>query len=453
MKMMIEAVIIQDDGSTYRKELLELESSLNQPLLPGLSIDKSKALLKSTQQTLVDAQSQSYMQRHRCCPECGKKRRIKDYQHRKFNTLFGHVPITGYRLYRCSCEDSPFQTVSLLSEWLPSNVHPELKCLETKWASLMSYGLTVERLKDILPINQKLNAVTVRNHLIDVARRQESELESQSDSLDGYPVDWENLPKPGKPMVIGFDGGYVRDSTNRKSNFEVITGKSFSTQVKAKRFGYVQKIEANPRKRMIALLTSQGMQANQQITFLSDGAENLREMQYRLYPEAEHVLDWFHITMKLTVLNQYAKGVSNSSPKEGLEMQEQLESAKWYLWHGNTPEAISQLDICLDICDLPEFKYPKRNKLVQYIEEFIVYLKNNQSMIPNYGERYRYNEPISTSFVESTVNEVVSKRMAKKQQMQWSQQGAHYLLQTRTTVLNGELEAVFEGWYPELKAA
>jgi hypothetical protein len=29
--------------------------------------------------------------------------------------------------------------------------------------------------------------------------------------------------------------------------------------------------------------------------------------------------------------------------------------------------------------------------------------------------------------------------MVKKQQMQWTQQGAHYLLQTRTAVLNDEL--------------
>jgi hypothetical protein len=45
-------------------------------------------------------------------------------------------------------------------------------------------------------------------------------------------------------------------------------------------------------------------------------------------------------------------------------------------------------------------------------------------MIPNYGERYRYGETISTAFVESTVNEVIAKRMVKKQQMQWSHQGA-----------------------------
>ena len=45
----------------------------------------------------------------------------------------------------------------------------------------------------------------------------------------------------------------------------------------------------------------------------------------------------------------------------------------------------------------------------------LTYIQNNQNMIPNYGERHRYGEAISTAFVESTVNEVVSKRMVKKQ--------------------------------------
>jgi transglutaminase/protease-like cytokinesis protein 3 len=33
---------------------------------------------------------------------------------------------------------------------------------------------------------------------------------------------------------------------------------------------------------------------------------------------------------------------------------------------------------------------------------------------PDYGERHRTGETISTSFVESTVNQVISKRMVKK---------------------------------------
>jgi hypothetical protein len=50
--------------------------------------------------------------------------------------------------------------------------------------------------------------------------------------------------------------------------------------------------------------------------------------------------------------------------------------------------------------------------------------------------------------VESTINQVVSKRMVKKQQMRWSQEGAHLLLQVRTRVLNDELRDKFRQWYP-----
>ena len=84
------------------------------------------------------------------------------------------------------------------------------------------------------------------------------------------------------------------------------------------------------------------------------------------------------------------------------------------------------------------------------VEEFRTYIQNNAHLIPNYGERYRYGEAITTSFVESTVNEVVSKRICKKQQMQWSKEGAHLLLQTRVRTLNGELGAIFKRWYPDL---
>jgi hypothetical protein len=46
---------------------------------------------------------------------------------------------------------------------------------------------------------------------------------------------------------------------------------------------------------------------------------------------------------------------------------------------------------------------------------------------------------------------VVSRRFVKKQQMQWSLKGAHLLLQTRTKVLNNELEEVFRRWYPQFR--
>jgi hypothetical protein len=58
---------------------------------------------------------------------------------------------------------------------------------------------------------------------------------------------------------------------------------------------------------------------------------------------------------------------------------------------------------------------------------------------------------MSTAFVESTINQVVSRRFVKKQQMQWTLKGAHLLLQTRTKVLNDELDDVFSRWYPQFR--
>jgi hypothetical protein len=48
------------------------------------------------------------------------------------------------------------------------------------------------------------------------------------------------------------------------------------------------------------------------------------------------------------------------------------------------------------------------------------------------------------------VNAVISKRFAKRQQMQWTKRGAHLLLQTRTRTLDGTLRPLFEKWYPGL---
>ena len=55
---------------------------------------------------------------------------------------------------------------------------------------------------------------------------------------------------------------------------------------------------------MADLLTAQGMQANQQNTFFTDGGATVEEATDYLRPHAEHILDWFHLTMRLTVLRQ-----------------------------------------------------------------------------------------------------------------------------------------------------
>ncbi len=180
----------------------------------------------------------------------------------------------------------------------------------------------------------------------------------------------------------------------------------------------------------------------------SRSTEPADRSQQKLHPNSEHVIDWFHITMRLTVLQQQTKALQEERPETRAATSKQLESVKHLLWHGNVEEALERLAKLLMDLELIRDHSAAVEKLAAGVAEFDTYIRNNQESIPNYGERYRQGETISTAFVESTINQVVSRRFVKQQQMHWTLQGAHLLLQTRTKVLNNELEEVFRRWYP-----
>ncbi len=60
--------------------------------------------------------------------------------------------------------------------------------------------------------------------------------------------------------------------------------------------------------------------------------------------------------------------------------------------------------------------------------------------------------PISTAFVESAVNEILSKRMIKKQQMRWNRWTLQPFLDVRVAVLNNTLVGSFKRVYPAFQA-
>jgi hypothetical protein len=161
--------------------------------------------------------------------------------------------------------------------------------------------------------------------------------------------------------------------------------------------------------------------------------------------------------MRITVMKQMAKD-PEIKPKWREKLLKRLESIKWYIWHGNVFEALQEIESLEDLCygDYEELDEDAEFdldleisplKLLEKVEEFQSYIEKNANLIPNYGERYRCGERIASSFVESTVNQVVSKRFVKKQQMRWSKKGAHLLLQVRNLVINQELRQRINSWY------
>ena len=171
--------------------------------------------------------------------------------------LFGNVSIESPRLRRCACRPRENATFSPAVALLSEHASPELVFMETRWASLASYGMTVKALQDFLPVDEKLNASTVRNHTLKIAERCEKVLgDEQGSFIDGCPRDWNRLPPPEGPITAGIDGGYLRHWDNKKTNFEVIVGKSVPTDRPAKCFGFVQSHDPKPKRRVYEVLRS-----------------------------------------------------------------------------------------------------------------------------------------------------------------------------------------------------
>lgn len=452
MKVRVQIVIESDDADPpVVHEVAHLKRSDFHIDTLGLQLAEAKDMLQHVQEVVVSEQVRTCLAEQVACPDCGRPRRHKDTDLIVVRTLFGTLHLRSPRWWHCPCQPQPTRTFSPLAALLLERTAPELLYLESKFSGLVSYGLSAKLLAETLPLGRPLHATAVRLHAQATADRLETELgPEQPMFVEGCQRDWDELPRPDLPLTVGLDGGYVHSSQQRSRRdgwFEVIAGKSMPAVGPAKSFGFVQTYDRKPKRRLFEVLKSQGMQPNQQVTFLTDGGEDVRDLPLYLNPQAEHLLDWFHVTMRITLMGQLAKGVRSHNPKLAAELAEELERLKWYLWHGNVFLALQTIDyLQLDVDN--EDPSPEQQKLSKAVTEFGGYIRANGAWIPNYGERYRSGEAISSAFVESAVNQVVSKRMVKKQQMRWTPRGAHLLLQVRTRVLNDDLANDFQRWYP-----
>ncbi|MER9074212.1 hypothetical protein NKH80_15535 [Mesorhizobium sp. M0904] len=109
-----------------------------------------------------------------------------------------------------------------------------------------------------------------------------------------------------------------------------------------------------------------------------------------------------------------------------------IRAVKWRLWHGRVDRAIRDLERLV-----AEFKAWQEEgalavaRLHNLGAQLLTYIRSNRGAIINYGKRYRAGLRVATTLAESAVNSLVAKRMVKKQQMRWSQHGAHMLMSER----------------------
>jgi hypothetical protein len=142
MDITLSMTMMDRDEPVIQPDIIHLSKSFQPDELIRLSFAESKQLLKTLQQQIVELQASQFIKSQKRFPSCEKKRRLKEHRNLYHRTDFDVVSLLSPRLYYCHCEKRNRQSFSVLNQWLPEHVSPELQYPKAKWASLMSYNLT-----------------------------------------------------------------------------------------------------------------------------------------------------------------------------------------------------------------------------------------------------------------------------------------------------------------------
>jgi len=416
----------------------------------GLMLTETKTLLAKLQASMLCGQVAEYAAHHRACVECGVLRPLKDRRTRRLQTLFGTAEVEAPRFKVCRCRQPvPMTgvTVSPVCALLTARCTPELERVQAELGARTSFRDGARILEALLPVSPANHeSLRTRTHAValqlEAADRQAAaEVMAVRDEPAKAAAADANRP------VVMLDGAYIRAVPGHQvRNFEAICGKVEREGQPTRRFALVRSVAEQPHALLRAALQGQGWREGEAVTAISDGDPALPALvRSATGSSVEHILDWFHLSMRVHHVEQVMGGLCalEPPPLTPLDLaQIDVERLRHLLWNGDHERACEALGRIVswakDATVLNDPAMEARAKhLVARCTELRDYIESNEGALIDYGERYRAGKPISTSRAEGTVNQLVSARMNKRQQMRWSPRGAHRVLQVRAAVLDG----------------
>jgi hypothetical protein len=433
MQMIIEAHLVDELGETGRVRLAVIDRELSTDPL-GMLLAEGKALLAATQRHLVEHQCRSIAAAHSFCDECDSRLRIKGWHMRQIRTVFGRVTVASPRIRSCACAKARAGTsFSPLVQLVPARVTPELEYLQVKWAAHLSYGMASELLGEILPLDDSISMSGVKRRVRVVGEA----LERGAQAATRAGVDDQRTVGPEPSLsALAVDSAWLKHCDQQGRHVNLVAGRACFEGGRTRVYSYVHNQVASAAGRLDQFLAASGIKPTTRVTILTDGAGEFEKAAKGCAQPICRILDWFHISMKFKAAERSAFGCKQIGSLEREDVEHEIRSAKWLVWHGNASHAVARLH-ALDarLLDRPGYEY---STLWWNLHNVAGFVRNNVGLV-NYARRHHKGLPVSSAIAESAVNQVVSLRMAKKRQMRWSDEGAHLLAQVRVHDINGEL--------------
>ena len=419
----------------------------------GLSVEDGKKIMAALQTVLVSQEADTYTLFRRICPDCGVLRPVKDYTSRRIRTVFGTVEVRNPRWMLCrNCHPGFAFAFAPLCEVCPDRATPELRELTARLGSMMPYRQAASVMAEFLPLEPTETHATVRKRTIRTGEgldRQaaEEERSAASQVRDRRQLELELPGDRRREFVVSVDTAHVRSADPKSArNFELVVarcGRGGRGEAGGRYFATASTDQDALRDRTLQALQQGGYRGFGDVAVISDGAEILKRLPRAMPKPTTHIIDWFHIAMKIQPMRQIADHMARprlDGPETSPSIARRIRAVKWRLWHGRVDRAIRDLQELLDdLRPADEIENVPTSRLRSLGAQLLTYVVSNRSAIINYGKRYRAGLRVASTLAESAVNSLVGKRVAKSQQMSWSVRGAHMLMQVRTADINGEL--------------
>ena len=456
MKFQVEVVIKDESGQVMQRTVIfeRLCVSFDDAIGGlGLSLADSKTLVANVQKQLLETQVHGFSFGDKCCPTCSEAVKRKDVQTIVYRTLFGKFTLPNERFLFCvSCGVQGKKSFSPLSDLLITHTHPELIYMQTRWAALLPFGQSLRLLEDVLPIEGAISLTNMKLKTAHVGQRIEADRTKQAE-LVAPPEIAQTATAAGEEQTptaldVGVDAGYIRSNAAKGEDtrkFGAIAVKTVET--KSRSHAYVQTEVADGDKRIIKFLEQGSDAPLTNVTFFTDAGNDIKAATPLVGKGSQRILDWFHFAMYFQIALQTATPFKRWQYNAVRTIFEEIERIKWRFWHGQAEAACHRLKLLATWIG-SQANTKLKVKLTERLFDLLHYAQDNIDYLVNYARRHRNGQRISSAMAESVVNQVISRRFVKKQQMRWSPQGAHHLLQVRTAVLNDELAQHFKRWHP-----
>jgi hypothetical protein len=262
--------------------------------------------------------------------DCSNLRRIKDYSKRKIRTVFGCVEVSNPRIMNClRCLPHFREAWTVLRDICPDQATPELMELSARLGSLTPYRKAAEAIAEFLPVKPTESFVTLRHRPLVFGRRLDEKARKRDWFEPPLSVDRRQmeLPLPNDPdreFVVSIDTAHVRASRGEaRRNFEIVVGRCGRGGRGSHPGRYFTTVDTSKRElqiRTLQALQSEGYAGRGEVTVLSDGAEVMKRLPRALPQPTAHIIDWFHIAMKIQPLQQIADHVVRWRTIENGEM-------------------------------------------------------------------------------------------------------------------------------------